>query len=48
MRVRDENAGGKPQGEAELKAAGQAEMKNQNPNQNHNTKKESLGRNTKR
>lgn len=30
------------------KAQGQETLKNQNPNQNHNTKKESLGPNTKR
>lgn len=30
------------------KATGQATFKNQNPNQNHNTKKVALGPNTKR
>lgn len=30
------------------KAQGQETFKSQNPNQNHNTKKESLGPNTKR
>ncbi|WP_312938965.1 hypothetical protein [Oscillibacter sp.] len=30
------------------KAEGQEKLKNQNPNQNHNTKKVALGPNTKR
>lgn len=36
------------QSPAELEAQGNTTLKNQNPNQNHNTKKESLGPNTKR
>lgn len=38
----------KAQAVAKKKPNAQSEFKNQNPNQNHNTKKESLGPNTKR
>lgn len=39
-----------PKESAEMvqKAQGQEELKNQNPNQNHNAKKVALGPNTKR
>lgn len=34
--------------ETAQKAAGKKSAKNQNPNENHNTKKQSMGPNTKR
>ena len=38
----------KDQRNEQEKAAGKAQMKNHNPNQEHNSKKEALGPNTKR
>ena len=43
-----QNKQSKPSSGTEQNAQGNATFKNQNPNQTHNAKKESLGPNTKR
>jgi len=43
-----QNKQSKQSADAMQKTQGRAKLKNQNPNQNHNAKKESLGPNTNR